>query len=382
MTQILSILGSTGSIGRQALEVAEHLGLRVAALAAQSNVDCIEQQIRRFRPELAVLTDTAAANDLKIRVRDLDVRILSGKDGLLQAAAFPQADTVLMSVMGMVGLEPTLEAIRAGKRIALANKETLVCGGKLIMAEARAHATEIIPVDSEHSAIFQCLQGCRNPEEIRRLIITASGGPFYGKSFSELEKITRADALHHPNWTMGQKITIDSATMMNKGLECIEAMWLFDLPLDKIIPVIHRQSIVHSLVEFRDGAVLAQLGIPDMHLPIQYALTWPNRAPTDAKALDLLSCGPLTFDAPDYNAFPCLQLALQAARTGGTATAILNGANEEAVSLFLDERILFNDIFRLVCRALDSVRICRNPSLEDILKADLQAREVVRSAMH
>ena len=380
MTRQLSILGSTGSIGRQALDVARRLGLEVTALTANKDVDRIEEQIRQFRPRLAVMTDEDAARDLKVRVSDLPVRVVSGPQGLIEAATLPESDTVLTAVMGMVGLRPTLAAIDAGMGIALANKETLVCGGELVMAAARKKGITILPVDSEHSAVFQCLQGCRDRGEIRRLIITASGGPFYGKTFDELEHMTRAQALRHPNWTMGQKITIDSATMMNKGLECIEAMWLYDLPLDRITAVIHRQSIVHSLVEFRDGAVLAQLGTADMRLPIQYALTWPNRLDCPAPDLDLLSCGPLTFAEPDLEAFRCMALALQSARTGGTAPAVLNGANEAAVALFLADRIGFNDIYRLVDRALKEIPPVFSPTLDQILEADQAARAFVRDA--
>lgn len=382
MTKQLSILGSTGSIGRQTLDVARRLGLEITALTAHKDVARMEEQIRQFRPKLAVLTDEAAARDLKVRVRDLSVKVASGPEGLVEAATLPESDTVLTAVMGMVGLRPTLAAIDAGKRIALANKETLVCGGELVMAAAKEKGIIILPVDSEHSAVFQCLQGCRDKKEIRRLIITASGGPFYGKTFEEMESMTRAQALKHPNWTMGQKITIDSATMMNKGLECIEAMWLYDLPLDRITAVIHRQSIVHSLVEFRDGAVLAQLGTADMRLPIQYALTWPNRFDCPAPTLDLLSCGPLTFDEPDLDAFRCMALALQSARTGGTAPAVLNGANEAAVALFLADKIGFNDIYRLVDRALTTIKPVFAPTLDQILEADRAARAIVQDAAH
>lgn len=378
MTQTISILGSTGSIGRQALEVAEQLGLRVAALTADRNVELMEQQTRRFRPRLAVLCDPTAARELAVRVKDLDVRVLSGEDALLEAAALPEADTVVTAVVGMVGLRPTLTAIGAGKRIALANKETLVCAGELVMAEAARRNVEIIPVDSEHSAVFQCLQGCRDRSEIRRLLLTCSGGPFYGLSKEETAKKTRADALHHPNWRMGEKITVDCATLMNKGLEVIEAMRLYQLPLSQVEVVIHRQSIVHSLVEYRDGAVLAQLGTPDMRLPIRYALTFPARAESPAEPLDLLSCPPLTFAPPDLEAFPCLRLAREAAEEGGTACAILSGANEEAVGLFLWERICLGQISELVQRAREAVPVRRNPTLSEILEADAAARAEVR----
>jgi len=377
MSRSISILGSTGSIGLQTLDVAEQLGLRVAALTANSSVDRIEEQVRRFHPALAVLMDEAAAEELRRRLSDTDVQVLSGMEGLIAAASLEEADTVVTAVVGMVGLRPTLAAIRAGKRIALANKETLVCAGELVMAEAARYGAEIVPVDSEHSAIFQCLQGCRDRREIRRLILTCSGGPFYGLSFEEAGRMTRADALKHPNWTMGPKITVDSATLMNKGLEIIEAMRLYGLPLEQVSPVIHRQSIVHSLVEFRDGAVLAQLGTADMRLPIRYALTFPERAESPLSALDLLSCPPLTFAEPDREAFPCLRLAEEAAREGGTATAVLNGANEAAVGLFLRDEVGFNDIPRLVAAAREAVAVRQSPALEDILEADCLAREAV-----
>lgn len=374
MSRCISLLGSTGSIGRQTLEVAGELGLKVAALTANRNVTQMEEQCRAFHPDLAVMMDPAAAADLRVHLRDTSVRVAGGMEGLLEAAALPEADTVVTAVMGIVGLRPTLAAIRAGKRIALANKETLVCAGELVMREADRWGAEIVPVDSEHSAIFQCLQGCRDREEVKRLILTASGGPFFGKTAAEMEHVTVEDALHHPNWSMGAKITVDSATMMNKGLEFIEAMRLYRLPPEKISIVIHRESIVHSLVEYCDNAILAQLGAADMRLPIQYALTWPERTAGVAKSLDLLRCPPLTFAPPDYGAFPCLGLALKAAGTGGTATAILNGANEAAVGDFLTGRIGFMDIPRRVERALSTVAAVQDPTLEDILTADTAAR--------
>lgn len=376
MSRCISLLGSTGSIGRQTLEVAGELGLKVAALTANRNVTQMEEQCRAFHPDLAVMMDPAAAADLRVHLRDTSVRVAGGMEGLLEAAALPEADTVVTAVMGIVGLRPTLAAIRAGKRIALANKETLVCAGELVMREADRWGAEIVPVDSEHSAIFQCLQGCRDREEVKRLILTASGGPFFGKTAAEMEHVTVEDALHHPNWSMGAKITVDSATMMNKGLEFIEAMRLYRLPPEKISIVIHRESIVHSLVEYCDNAILAQLGAADMRLPIQYALTWPERTAGVAKSLDLLRCPPLTFAPPDYGGFPCLGLALKAAGTGGTATAILNGANEAAVGDFLTGRIGFMDIPRRVERALSTVAAVQDPTLEDILTADTAARAV------
>lgn len=377
MTNTLSILGSTGSIGRQTLDVAEQLGLNVAALTANSSVERVEAQVRKFRPRLAVMTDEAAARDLAVRLADTDTRVLGGPAALEEAAAAPEADTVVTAVVGMVGLKPTLAAIGGKKRIALANKETLVCAGEIVMDAAEKSGAEIIPVDSEHSAIFQCLQGCGNRREIRRLILTCSGGPFYGMSREEAGRKTRADALRHPNWTMGPKITVDCATLMNKGLEVIEAMRLYRLPLSQVDVAIHRQSIVHSLVEFRDGAVLAQLGTPDMRLPIRYAMTYPERGENPAEPLDLLNCPPLTFAEPDRKTFPCLALAEEAAVRGGTACAVLNGANEAAVQLFLADQIGFYDIFHLTQKALETLPAVENPTLEEILEADHSAREIV-----
>lgn len=373
----ISILGSTGSIGRQTLSVAEHLGVKVCALTANGNVDRIEEQARKFQPKLCVMMDPEAADELKKRLAGTGIAVRSGMEGLIEAASMEEAETVITAVMGMVGLRPTLAAIQAKKRIGLANKETLVCAGELVMAAAEQYGAEIVPVDSEHSAIFQCLMGCRDRSEIKRLILTASGGPFYGKTFAELESIKKEDAFKHPTWTMGQKITIDSATMMNKGLEIIEAMRLYHLPLTQVDVVIHPGSIVHSLVEFCDGAIMAQLGVPDMRIPIQLALTYPNRLPSPAKPLDLLSCGPLSFLPPDQENFPCLKYAKEAVTTGGTACAILNGANEAAVGLFLKDEIGFNDIPRKVRHALDTVLVRMNPTLEDILEADRLARAAV-----
>ena len=377
MTKTIALLGATGSIGRQTLEVARELGISVAALTAHTQIDLLEQQARQFMPRLAVLYDPDAARELEGRLRGTGIEVLAGEEGLLAAASLDEADTVVTAVMGSVGLRPTLAAIEKGKRIALANKETLVCAGELVMDAAEKYGAEIVPVDSEHSAVFQCLQGCRDRREVRRILLTCSGGPFYGKTFGELEGMTAADALRHPNWHMGPKITVDSATLMNKGLEIIEAMRLYRLPVEQVEAVIHRQSIVHSLVEYRDGAMIAQLGTADMKLPIRYAFTWPYRAETPDRTLDLLSCGPLTFQAPDTEAFPCLALARQCARTGGTACAIMNGANEEAVGLFLRQEIGFNDIARRVEDALCRVEVKYTPSLEDILEADRLARAAV-----
>ena len=381
MTKTLALLGATGSIGQQTLQVAQELGLHVAALTARSNVDRLEAQVRQFLPRLAVLYDPAAAEELRQRVVDLDVEVLSGPEGLLAAASMEEADTVVTAVVGSVGLAPTLAAIEKGKRIALANKETLVCAGELVMAAAEKYGAEIIPVDSEHSALFQSLQGCRDRGEVKRLILTCSGGPFFGKSYEELEHMRPQDALKHPNWDMGAKITIDSATLMNKGLEIIEAMRLYREGIESIDAVIHRQSIVHSLVEYRDGAMIAQLGTPDMKLPIRYALTYPHRTVSHDEPLDLLTCGALTFSAPDREAFRCLKIAREVAAVGGTACAVMNAANEEAVWAFLRGDTGFNGIHRLVERALDKVEVKYQPSLGDILEADRAARECVKAVL-
>ena len=378
MVQCVSILGSTGSIGRQSLDIIRRLpGIRVAALTAGTNVERMAQQCREFSPKLAVMATQEAAQALAERIKGLPIRVNFGEAGLMEAASMADADCVITAVVGMVGLKPTLAAIRAKKRIGLANKETLVCAGELVMAQAERWGADIVPVDSEHSAIFQSLQGCRDRNEVRRLLLTCSGGPFFGRSFRDLEGVTPADALKHPNWSMGAKITIDSATLMNKGLEVIEAMRLYRLPVEQVDVVIHRQSIVHSLVEYRDGAMIAQLGTPDMKLPIRYAFTWPHRAPSPDTPLDLLTCGDLTFRAPDLDAFPCLRIARQCAKAGGTACAIMNGANEAAVALFLQERVGFNDIPRLVESALSRVEVKYAPDLPDILEADRQARAAV-----
>ncbi len=376
MTTCISLLGATGSIGRQSLEVIAACGIQVAALTTNRNIKLLEEQCRRFHPVLAVAFDPEAAKELKIRLSDTEVQVAEGMEGLLEAAVLPQADTVLTAVVGMVGLRPTLAAIQTGKRIALANKETLVCAGELVMKEAKKHGADIIPVDSEHSALFQCLQGSHDRGEVKRLILTASGGPFFGWSPEQLRKVKLQDALKHPNWAMGAKITVDSATLMNKGLELIEAMRLYQMPQEKISIVIHRESIIHSLVEYCDNAVLAQLGAPDMRLPIQYALTWPERRPGPSKPLDLLSCPHLTFAQPDVETFRCLKLAFQAAKTGGAACAVLNGANEAAVGLFLEEKIGFCDIADRVERALLKIPATSAGTLDEILAADQLAREI------
>ncbi|MBE6923647.1 MAG: 1-deoxy-D-xylulose-5-phosphate reductoisomerase [Ruminococcaceae bacterium] len=382
MIQCVSILGSTGSIGRQSLDIISRMdGIRVAALTAGTSVELMAQQCRQFSPELAVMATEEAAAALKQELSDLDIRIAWGEDGLIEAATIPGAQCVITAVVGMVGLKPTLAAIRAGKRIGLANKETLVCAGELVMAEADKYGVEIIPVDSEHSAIFQCLMGVKNPAEIKRLILTCSGGPFFGMTREQLTKVTKADALKHPNWKMGAKITIDCATLMNKGLEVIEAMRLYRVPLEQVDVVIHRQSIVHSMVELVDGAVMAQMGAPDMRLPIQLALTYPQRTACPVDGLDLTKCGALTFCEPDMENFPCLALARRCAKLGEIACAAMNGANEEAVALFLADKIGFYDIYELVVKAVEQVSVIASPTLEDILAADRAAREIVRNSI-
>ena len=375
----LSLLGATGSIGRQTLDVAAHLGLEVSAVAAGKRAAELEAAARRFRPKLAALYDETAAADLKVRLADTGTRVLSGMGGLLEAASLPEADTVLAAMSGAVGLRPALRALEAGKKLALANKETLVCAGNLVTALAREKGLPLLPVDSEHSAIFQCLQG---GGEVKRILLTASGGPFRTFSREQLENVTKEDALKHPNWAMGPKITVDSATLMNKGLEFIEAMWLFDLPPEKITVLVHPQSVVHSAVEFADGAVIAQLGTPDMRLPIQLALTWPERKPSPAPALDLTKTAPLTFEAPDPERFPCLALAMECAGHRGTADcAVMNAANEEAVGAFLRGRIGFTRIYDLVAAVLEKLSGLPGGSLEEIIAADEAARRQLNTCL-
>ena len=378
MVKCVSVLGSTGSVGRQSLDIIDHLGLPVAALTAGTSVDRMAQQCRKYRPRLAVMSTQQAAEELKNAISDLPTRVSWGEEGLIEAATMEEADCIITAVVGMVGLKPTLAALRKGKRIGLANKETLVCAGELVMAKAKKHNAQIVPVDSEHSAIFQCLMGSRDPAEVKRIILTCSGGPFYGMSKQQLKLVTKADALKHPNWKMGAKITIDCATLMNKGLEVIEAMRLYDMPLEQVDVVIHRQSIVHSMVEFTDGAVMAQLGSPDMRLPIQLAMTYPDRVACPVEPLDLLSCGSLTFAKPDTDAFPCLALARECAKAGGTACPVMNGANEAAVAMFLNDEIGFYDIYDRVKRAVATVPFVQDPTLEQILESDRLAREAVR----
>ncbi len=377
MTKRVAILGSTGSIGRQTLDVCDLLSLQVVALTAGTNVDRMEAQCRKYRPIYAVMAEESAAMELKQRLSDLPVTVLHGPEGLIRVAEMDEADTVVTAVVGMLGLKPTLAAIRKKKRIALANKETLVCAGELVMAEAKKYGAEIIPVDSEHSAIFQCLMNSGNRSEISKLILTCSGGPFFGYSREQLMLVTKEDALKHPNWKMGPKITVDCATLMNKGLEVIEAMRLYSVPVEQVQVVIHRQSIIHSMVEFCDGAVMAQMGTPDMRLPIQLALTYPKRLPSPAGQLDLYSMADMTFHRPDLDAFPALALALEAAKVGGTACPVLNGANEAAVGLFLQNKIGFYDICDGVKAALDAIPAVQATDLETVLDADARARKVV-----
>ena len=379
MVKCVSILGSTGSIGRQSLEVIEKLPqVRIAALTAGTGVERMARQCREFLPSLAVMATQEAAEQLAEEIRDLPIRVSWGEAGLIEAATIPEADCVITAVVGMVGLKPTLAAIRAKKRIGLANKETLVCAGEIVMEEAERWGAEIVPVDSEHSAIFQCLMGCGSRREVKKIILTCSGGPFYGMDREQLRMVTKADALKHPNWKMGPKITIDCATLMNKGLEVIEAMRLYRMPLEQVDVVIHRQSIVHSMVEFVDGAVMAQLGTPDMRLPIQLALSYPERTDCPVEPLDLTSCPPLSFAKPDMEAFPCLKLARECAAAGGTACPAMNGANEEAVARFLRDEIGFYDIYRLVSGAVERVPFIKEPSLEQVLAADRAARLAVQ----
>lgn len=379
MVNCVSVLGSTGSIGRQSLDVIGRLGgIRVSALTAGTSVQKMAEQCRQFRPQLAVMATREAAQALKAELDGQQIEVAWGEEGLLRAATLPEADCVITAVVGMVGLKPTLAAIRAKKRIGLANKETLVCAGELVMAEAEKYGAQIVPVDSEHSAIFQCLMGCGDKKEVRKILLTCSGGPFFGMEAEQLRRVTKADALKHPNWKMGPKITVDCATLMNKGLEVIEAMRLYRVPLEQVEVLIHRQSIVHSLVEFTDGAVMAQLGTPDMRLPIQLALTYPERVESPVERLDLTRCAALTFCHPDYEKFPCLALARDCAERGGTACPAMNGANEEAVALFLADKIGFYDIYRLVAQAVEQVPFIQDPTLEEILEADRLARLAVR----
>lgn len=378
MKRSVSILGSTGSIGTQALEVCEVHGIEVKALAAKRNEELLEKQVRKFKPKLVCLYDENAYRGMKIRLADLSVQLVTGMEGLCEAATLPEADMILNSVVGMIGLQPTLAAIHAGKDIALANKETLVTGGELVMKAAAEKGVKIYPVDSEHSAIFQCLQGysgCR----VNKILLTASGGPFFGKARSELEGVTVAQTLKHPNWSMGAKITVDSATLMNKGFECIEAVWLFGVRPEQVEVVVHRESVIHSMVEFEDYAVLGQMGVPDMKIPIQYALTYPERLPCPTERLNLFDYGTLSFARPDPETFCCLKAALDAIGRGGLYPTLVNGANEELVRLFLEEKIPFLKIGDTVCKALE-LDGSGEVTVESILDAEQRARRFVRES--
>ena len=376
MVNAISVLGSTGSIGRQTLAVAEHLGLRVAALSAGRKIDMLEEQARKFRPSLVAVFDEQAARQFKVAVADTDIRVVSGMEGLIEAATHEESDCVVTAVSGAVGLRPTLAAIDGKKRIALANKETLVCAGELVMARAASRGAEIVPVDSEHSAIFQCLAG-RGEGELKKILLTCSGGPFRGRKRAELEDVTPAQAISHPNWSMGAKISVDSATLMNKGLEFIEAMHLFGVTPDDIQVVIHPQSVIHSMVELVDGTVIAQLGVPDMGLPIQLALTWPERRASMFEHLDFWHLKDLSFEAPDLENMPCLALAMNAARTGGTAPCVMSAANEEAVHLFLKGRLGYNRIYEAAAGAVETIGAVQGADLDTILAADQAARAYV-----
>ena len=377
MTKAISILGSTGSIGRQSIAAAEHLGLPVVALTANRKTDMLEEQARRLKPKFVAVYDEEAASKLRISLADTDIRVGSGMEGLIEAATLEEADCIVTAVSGSVGLKPTLAAIDAKKRIALANKETLVCAGEIVMPRAAEKGAEIVPVDSEHSAIFQCLMG-RKKGELKKILLTGSGGPFRGKSREELRDVTPEQAVKHPNWSMGAKISVDSATMMNKGLEFIEAMHLFGVTPDDIQVVVHPQSIIHSMVELVDGTVIAQLGVPDMGLPIQLAMTYPERVGSPFKRLDFADMRDMTFEAPDFEKTPCLKLAMDCARQGGTAPCIMSAANEVAVSMFLNHKLGYNQIYDCALSAVESIEIVKDPNLETILEADKAAREFVR----
>lgn len=377
MVSNISVLGSTGSIGVQTIDILRTYNIKASALTTNRNVKLLEAQAREFKPKLVAAMDENAYRDLKISLKDTDIKVYGGMEGLVAAAEVEGAESVLTAVVGMVGLIPTLAAIDAGRNIALANKETLVCAGSIVTKKAREKGVSLLPVDSEHSAIFQCLEANRDRNELKKILLTASGGPFFGKSREDLIRVTVKDALNHPNWSMGSKITIDSATLMNKGLEFIEAMWLFGVRPEQIEVVVHRESIIHSMVEFCDGAVLAQMGAPDMRLPIAYALTYPNRQDFNGPLLDFKTLKNLTFATPDIDTFACLKLAMKAARATDATAAVLNGANEAAVAAFLNEKCSFLEIAELVSNAIESVKTSENPTLDDILKADIEARECV-----
>lgn len=381
MVNSLSILGSTGSIGTQTLDVADKLNLKVSALTASTNIKLLEEQVRKYKPELAVVFNEEKAKEFKDNIKDTNTRVLIGMDGLIEAATLENADLVVNSVVGMVGLKPTLAAANAKKDIAFANKETLVTGGKLVCDAVKKNGVKLLPVDSEHSAIFQCLQGMPEKKMLKKLILTASGGPFFGKTVEDLKNVTVNEALNHPNWSMGAKITIDSATMMNKGLEIIEARWLFDVQPGNIDVVVHRESIIHSLIEYVDNSVIAQLGLPDMRIPIQYAITYPERYESPVGELSLAQIGKMTFFEPDYDTFKCLRACKKALSLGGVTTAIANGANEEANRLFREGKITFLEIGDLVMGAIDNIDNFEPLCIDDVLKADKLAREYVLSKL-
>ena len=374
----ISVLGSTGSIGTQTLEIArEYKGISIEAMSAHSNIDLIEKQAREFKPKLVCVTKEDKARDLKIKLADTDIKVVSGKDGLNEAATVDSAKTVVTAVVGISGLEPTIEAIKAKKNIALANKETLVTGGHIVTHLAKENGIKILPVDSEHSAIFQSLQGCSDKREIKNILLTASGGPFFGKTREELKNITPADALKHPNWNMGAKVTIDSSTLVNKGLEVIEAKWLFGTENIKVL--VHRQSVVHSMVEFVDNGVIAQLGAPDMRLPIQYALTYPNRLPMKNNELDLIKYSSLTFEEPDMETFYALRLAFEALKDGGIKPTVFNSADEAAVDLFMKGKLSYLGISEAIDKAMREIKNIDNPDIDTIFETDRLAREIVYS---
>lgn len=381
MVSNLSVLGSTGSIGTQTLDVARKHNLKISALSAHSNIDLLEKQIREFKPSIAVVFQESKADLLKASIKDMDTKVYSGMDGLLYAATYDECELVVNSVVGMVGLKPTLASIEAKKNIAFANKETLVAGGALVMDAAKKNGVTLFPVDSEHSAIFQCLQASPPEKALKKIILTASGGPFFGKTNEELKDVTVAQALDHPNWSMGAKITIDSASMMNKGLEIIEAAWLFDVSPDEIEVVVHRESIIHSMIEFVDNSVLAQLGLPDMRIPIQYAITYPNRYESPVDSLDFSKISSMTFYQPDYDTFKCLGACKKAIARGGIIPAVANGANEIANKLFREGKISFLNIGELVSEAVNSFEFKKASSLDDVLDADNAAREFVYNSI-
>lgn len=379
----IAVLGSTGSIGTQTLDIVRNNTdeLKIKVLAAGSNVELIEKQIREFKPEIAVLYNADKANELKIKIADTGVKVLSGMEGMIEAATFDNVDTVVTSMVGMIGIKPTIAAIKAGKNIALANKETLVTAGHIIMPLIKEHKVSLLPVDSEHSAIFQSMNG-ENRKRISKILLTASGGPFRGKSYEELKNVTLEDALKHPNWAMGQKITVDSATLVNKGLEVMEAAWLFDVDVSMIQVVVHPQSVIHSMVEYEDTAVIAQLGCPDMRLPIQYALFYPDRRFLDAKKLDFFEMKSLTFEKPDMDTFKGLKFAMEAAEFGGSMPTVFNASNEEAVAMFLNKKIGFLDIYRIIEESMNRHTVISNPDIDTVLSVEKDTREFIRRSFN